>query len=43
MDLIGHLIGPLHVTPHNHADCVGNDCNAVLSGDIVTSCWLSSG
>jgi len=28
----------------NHAACIGNDCDAVLSGEIVTSavCWHSS-
>ena len=30
--------------PENHADCVGNYCDAVLSDEIVTSaaCWMSS-
>ena len=29
----------------NHAACIGNDCDAVLGGEIVTSaaCWHSSG
>ena len=32
------------MAPHNHADCVGNYCDAVLSGEIITSaaCWHSS-
>jgi hypothetical protein len=25
------------ILPRNHADCIGNYCDAVLSGDIVTS------
>jgi hypothetical protein len=25
------------MSPRNHADCVGNYCNAVLSGDISRS------
>jgi hypothetical protein len=24
------------MSPHNHADCVGNYCDAILSGEIVT-------
>ena len=31
------------MSPHNYADCVGNYCNAVLSGEIAAACWLSSG
>jgi hypothetical protein len=32
------------MAPRNHAACIGNDCDAVLSGEIVTSagCWMSS-
>ena len=33
------------MAPRNHAACVGNNCDAVLSGEIVTpaACWHSSG
>jgi hypothetical protein len=32
------------MAPHNYADCVGNYCVAVLSGEVVTSaaCWYST-
>ena len=32
------------MSPHNQAACIGNDCDAVLSGEIITSaaCWMSS-
>ena len=32
-----------YMSPHNYADCVGNYCVAVLSGEIVAACWHSSG
>jgi hypothetical protein len=33
------------VSPRNHADCIGNYCDAILSGEIITPapCWHSSG
>jgi hypothetical protein len=32
-----------YMSPHNYANCIGNYCVAVLSGEIATACWLSSG
>jgi hypothetical protein len=32
-----------YMSPRNHADCVGNYCDAVLSGEIITACCNSSG
>ncbi len=28
------------MSPRNHADCVGNDCDAVLSGEIIAGRYV---
>ena len=37
MEVHGAQVYAPYMSPHNHADCIGNDYHAVLSGEITQS------